>query len=126
MSPLTDTQRRDLTLLVERARSICGFAFAVYLGPLADGRTSALEQHAALPDAASAVLVAVDPAARAIEIVTGANTTATIDARTCELAVLAMKSCFVNDDLAGGVRAGVNLLAQHARHPRTLNLDDPA
>ncbi len=37
-----------------------------------------------------------------------------------------MKSCFVADDLVGGVREGVTLLAQHARHPRVLHLDEPA
>jgi hypothetical protein len=126
VSPLSFAQRADLTRLVERARSICGFGFGVYIGPLPDGRESALGHHAALPDPASAVLVAVDPSTRSIEIVTGVNTTATLDNRACEFAALSMKSCFVADDLVGGVREGVTLLAQHARHPRVMYLDDPA
>lgn len=126
VSPLSAAQRADLQRVVQQARTISGFGFGVFVGPLAAGRASAIEQHALLPDPASAVLVAVDPAARSIEIVTGVNTMAALHARACEFAVLSMKSCFVNDDLVGGVREGVNLLAQHARHPRAMNLDEPA
>lgn len=126
VSPLSESQRSELARVVEAARSVCGFGFGVYVGPLPDGRDSALGHHAALPDAASAVLVAVDPSARAIEIVTGINTRSALDNRACEFAALAMKSCFVADDLVGGVREGVTLLAAHARHPQVMHLDDPA
>ena len=126
VSPLSTAQRSDLTRLVERARSICGFGFGVYIGPLPSGRESAVAQHALLPDPASGVLVAVDPSSRIIEIVTGINTVSALDNRACEFAALSMKSCFVADDLVGGVREGVTLLAQHARHPVVMHLDDPA
>ena len=124
--PVTPAQRADLQRVVQKARDISGFVFAVYLGPLAEGRATAIERHASLPDAASAVLVAVDPTARSIEIVTGTNAAIPISERSCELAVLAMTSCFANNDLVGGLREGVTLLAMHARHPRTYNLDEPA
>jgi hypothetical protein len=124
VSPLSAGQRADLKKIVDRARSICGFGFGVYVGPLADGRASAVGQHVALPDPASAVLVAVDPSAHAIEIVTGVNAAVVLDTRACELAILAMKSCFGADDLVGGVREGVNLLAEHARSPKVLHLDE--
>ncbi len=126
VSPLSAAQRFELGRVVEAARAMCGYGFGVYVGPLPDGRDSALVHHAALPDAASAVLVAVDPSARSIEIVTGINTRSSLDNRACEFAVLAMKSCFVADDLVGGVREGVNLLAAHARHPQVMHLDEPA
>ena len=126
VSPLSAAQRADLERVVQRARSICGFGFAAYVGPLPDGHQSAVAAHGTLPDPASAVLVAVDPAARAIEIVIGSNTTRVLDNRACEFAALTMKSCFAANDLVGGVREGVTMLAQHARHPRVLNLDDPA
>jgi len=126
VSPLSSAQRADLTRVVQRARSICGFGFGVYIGPLPSGRESAVAQHALLPDPASAVLVAVDPSARSIEIVTGVNTASALDNRACEFAALTMKSCFVADDLVGGVREGVTLLAQHARHPVVMHLDEPA
>lgn len=126
VSPLSQAQRSELGRVVEAARSVCGFGFGVFVGPLPEGRDSALVQHASLPDPASAVLVAVDPSARAIEIVTGVNTRSSLDNRACEFAVLAMKSCFVADDLVGGLREGVTLLAAHARHPQVMHLDDPA
>jgi hypothetical protein len=124
VSPLSDAQRSDLRRIVQRARSICGYGFAVFVGPLAQGRESAIAQHAALADPASAVLVAVDPSAHTIQIVTGVNAAVTLDNRACELAALAMKSCFGADDLVGGIREGVNLLAEHARAPRVLHVDD--
>jgi hypothetical protein len=124
VSPLSAAQRADLQKIVDRARTICGLGFGVYVGPLVEGRASAVAQHATLPDPASGVLVAVDPSARSIEIVTGVNAAATLDSRACELAALTMKSCFVADDLVGGLREGVNLLAEHARAPRILHLDD--
>ena len=49
-----------------------------------------------------------------------------IDDRSCELAVLAMRSNFAADDLVGGIRAGAMLLAEHARAPRVLHLNEPA
>ncbi len=126
VSPISPAQRADLTRVVERARSISGYGFGVYVGPLPEGRDSAVTEHASLRDPASALLIAVDPSERAIEIVTGVNVAVNLDDRSCELAVLAMTSCFVADDLVGGIREGVTLLAQHARHPRVLHLDEPA
>jgi hypothetical protein len=126
VSPLSESQRYELGRVVEAARSVCGFGFGVFVGPLPEGRESAIRHHAALPDAASAVLVAVDPAARSIEIVTGTNARWSLDNRACEFAALAMKSCFVADDLVGGIREGITLLAAHARHPEVLHLDEPA
>ena len=124
--PLSPGQRTELTRLVEKAREICGYAFAVWIGPLPTGRDGAVAQHAGLPYAASSILVAVDPTAHRIEIVTGSTVARVLDDRTTEFAALAMKSCFVANDLVGGIREGVTLLAEHARHPRVLHLDSPA
>lgn len=121
--PLSAGQRTELTRLVEQARQICGYAFAIWIGPLAEGHDSAVAQHAGLPYASSSILVAVDPAAHRIEIVTGTTVARVLDDRTCEFAALAMKSCFVANDLVGGIREGVTLLAEHSRHPRVLHLD---
>ncbi len=125
-SPLSEGQRTELTRLVEKARQICGYAFAVWIGPLPEGREGVLAQHNGLPYASSSILVAVDPTAHRIEVVTGRNVARVLDDRTCEFAALAMKSCFVANDLVGGIREGVTLLAEHSRHPRVLHLDSPA
>lgn len=124
--PITDAQRRDLLTIVEKARTISGFAFAVYVGPLPAGRVSAREQHAALRDPAGTVLVAVSPSERLLEIVTGVNVAVDLSDAACRLAALSMTASFAVGDLVGGLREGVVMLAEHARHPRVLHLDEPA
>jgi hypothetical protein len=120
------SQVADLQRTVERAREISGLCFGLRVGPLPQGRESAVAAHALLPDAARAVLVAVDPAQRLMEIVTGSVVTVHLDDRSCELALLAMRSGFVAGDLVRGMKDGLDLLAQHARYPRVVNLDEPA
>lgn len=120
------SQVADLQRTVERAREISGLCFGLRVGPLPQGRESAVAAHALLPDAARAVLVAVDPAQRLMEIVTGSVVTVHLDDRSCELALLAMRSGFVASDLVRGMKDGLDLLAQHARYPRVVNLDEPA
>lgn len=119
-------QQAELQRTVERARDISGLCFGVRVGPLPQGRDSAIAAHAQLPDPARAVLVAADPAQRCMEIVTGSAVSAYLDNRSCELAVLAMRSGFQAGDLVRGIKDGVDLLALHARHPRVANLDEPA
>lgn len=126
LNPITQGQVKDLQATVEQARTISGFAFAVYVGPLAGGRDAAVAQHSALRDPASTVLVAVDPSQRLIEIVTGINVAIDLTDRACELAAMSMTSSFAVGDLAGGLHEGIVMLAEHARHPRVLHLDDPA
>jgi hypothetical protein len=125
-SDLTPKQRVAITAAVELAREISGRCFAVYVGPLDQGRDSAIAKHALIPGAQTSVLIAVDPVARTIDIVTGTQAAIDIDDRSCELAVLAMRSNFEADDLVGGIRAGAMLLAEHARAPRVLHLNEPA
>jgi len=119
-------QVADLQRTVERAREISGLCFGLRIGPLPQGRESAIAAHALLPDAARAVLVAVDPADRQMEIVTGSLVAVHLDDRSCELALLSMRSGFVAGDLVRGMKDGLDLLAQHARYPRVANLDEPA
>ena len=125
-SDLTPKQRVAITDAVELAREISGRCFAVYVGPLEQGRDSAIAKHAQIPGAQTSVLIAVDPVARTIDIITGTQAAIDIDDRSCELAVLAMRSNFEADDLVGGIRAAAMLLAEHARAPRVLHLNEPA
>jgi len=126
LSALTDAQRKDLQGVLEKARTISGFAFAAYVGPLPEGRASAVAQHASLRDAVASVLVAVSPTQRTLEIVTGSAVAVDLDERACQLAALSMVSSFEAGDLMGGLREGIVMLAEHARHPRVLHLDEPA
>lgn len=121
--------RRDrdkIQRALDLAREISGLCFAVYLGDLPNERESAIAAHARLADPESSVLVAVDPNSRIIEIITGTTAAYLLDDRSCELGAFTMRSSFQADDLAGGIRDGLLLLAEHARAPKVLHLDDPA
>ncbi len=119
-------QREDLQRSLDLARDLCGLVFGLYVGALAEGRDSAIAAHAKLPDAEDAVLIAIDPDARTIDIVTGSRVATVLDDRACEFAILSLRSSLEGDDLIGGVRNAVTLLAEHARVPRTMNLEEPA
>lgn len=123
---VTGSVREDLQEIVDRSRDICGLEFAVHVGALPRGRESAEAVHARLREPRSAILVAVDPAAAIVEIVTGPDARIHVDDRTCQFAVLALRSGAEVDDLVVGLRDAVVLLAEHARAPRVLHLDEPA
>ena len=123
--PVSASERTDIEKLVQVARDICGYEFAVFVGPLANGRESVVAMHAGMHDPASAVLVAVDMHAGTMDIVTGSRVRRGLDDRTCEFALLTLRSSLQVDDLVGGVRDAVMLLAEHARAPRTMHLDEP-
>lgn len=125
-SALTRGQRVELQRSIDLAREISGLVFGVHVGELAHGRESAIAAHALLPDPEDAVLIAIDESARTIDIVTGIRVARVLDDRSCELAILSLRSSLEGGDLVGGVRNAATLLAQHARMPRTLNLDEPA
>ncbi|MFM8350841.1 MAG: DUF5130 family protein [Actinomycetales bacterium] len=122
----TAGQRRQLQDVVNLARQICGMAFGIRIGALPNGRASAVAAHAELATASRSVLVAVDQDARCVEIVTGAQAAVHLDDSACELAVLAMITAFEAGDLVGGLRSGLTLMAEHARAPKVLFLDEPA
>ena len=85
---LSGSERRDIERIVEVAHEICGYEFAVYLGFLDNGRESAVAVHAGLHRPESAVLVAIDAAARSMDIVTGERVRRTLTDRACEFALL--------------------------------------
>lgn len=123
--PLNSGQRQDIERVVQLARDICGYEFGVYVGELRQGRESAEAMHAGMHDPHAAVLVVVDSAAGTMDIVTGSRVHRTLDDRTCEFALLTLRSSLQVGDLVGGVRDSVMLLAEHSRAPRTLHLDEP-
>lgn len=123
---LTESMRENLHDVVDRAREVCGLEVAIHVGVLTQGRESAEAIHARLRDPRSAVLVAVDPEAKSIEIVTGPDARIHVDDRTCQFAVLAVRSGAEVDDVVVGLRDAVLLLAEHGRAPQVLHLDEPA
>ena len=99
--------------------------FSVYVGAVNGApRAYAQRLHTALGvDAPRSVLVLVDPSSRALEIVTGELARRWVDDRVTALAAMTMTSSFAAGDLHGGIVQGVQLLAEHARHPQSLHTD---
>ena len=122
----TAGQRRQMQEAVNLARQICGIAFGIRIGALPNGRASAVAAHASMNSASRSVLVAVDQDARCVEIVTGSEAAVHLDDSACELAVLSMITAFEAGDLVAGLRSGLTLMAEHARAPKVLFLDEPA
>lgn len=88
--------------------------FSVYLGDLGtDTRARAEELHDSMGDWADyAVLVAVSPGQRVVEVVTGSKAVQRLPDRGCKLAVESMVSSFKEGDLAGGLTSGLRMLAE--------------
>lgn len=120
-------QQDDVVRAIRLARKQSQLPVSVYVGTLeGDTRAMALQLHRALgTDAAASVLVAVDPGARRVEIVTGAEVRRRLDDRSAALAAMTMTSAFQAGDLSGGLSSGVLALAEHARAPRSLHTDTP-
>ncbi len=111
---------------VAREHTRCGVDFSVYVGPLVDGRDSALALHSQFgAESPTTVLVAVDPGSRATEIVTGVQARRWVDDRACALATLSMVSSLSAGDLIGGICHGLTTLGDQARHPGSLHTDLP-
>ena len=96
-----------------------GLFFALYIGDLGPRtRDRAEELHATCgSDPSEAVLVAVSPGQRVIEIVTGAAAARRLPDRACALAVLSMTASFAGGDLVGGIVNGLRQLSDQAGHP---------
>ncbi len=95
-----------------------GLTFSVYIGELeTPTREFAERLHRQIQSADRAVLIAVSPNQRRLEIVTGNEARKRISDRDAKLAGLSMAAAFAGGDLAGGVVAGIDQLASHAgRH----------
>lgn len=119
----SEAQLASLRQEVVRAGERSGLEFVLYVGPLRDGRAAAVELLMQRPDPDGAVLVAVDPAGRVVEIVTGARAQRQCDERACGLAAASMTASFGAGDLLGGIRNGLDLLATRAYQPRPLHVE---
>lgn len=95
-----------------------GLTFSVYIGELeTPTREHAERLHRQIQPSDRAVLIAISPNQRRLEIVTGNEARKRISDRDAKLAGLSMAAAFAGGDLAGGVLAGIDQLASHAgRH----------
>lgn len=92
-----------------------GLTFSVYVGELTEPTRAAAEQlHEQIPDSERAVLLAVSPNQRVLEIVTGSRAGRLLPDRVCALAALSMTASFEGGDLASGIVTGLRMLADQA------------
>ena len=120
--PFTSAEHAALDATIRRAEQLCRMEFSIFVGN-AEGepRDFATSLHNTLVAPSRSILVMVDPTRRVLEIVTGAYVRRTLTDREVELAALHMQQDFAAGDLAGGLRRGIEMLAEHARPPRTLH-----
>ena len=120
----TAAERHEIDKAIRDAETMCRYEFSVYVGAAdQESRPFAERLHAALVAPARSVLVLVDPAARIVEIVTGAEARRVLDDAEVKLATLSMQTAFAAGDLVGGNKAGVLQLAEHARRPTLLHTE---
>ncbi len=115
-------QQAEIDRAIRAAETSCRFEFSVYVGAV-DGPTQpfAMRLHASLSSPDRSVLILVDPAARAIEVITGSVVRRSLSDDAVRLAVAGMQSAFSGGDLVGGIKHGVGQLAESARQPQTLH-----
>lgn len=119
---LSSAERASIDTEIRKAEQLSRAEFSVFVGEVqGDTREFATSLHNSLVAPSRSILIMVDPAARVVEVVTGGWVRRTLSDTQTELAVAAMSSCFKNGDLAGGLRQGIRLLAEHAKAPTTLH-----
>jgi hypothetical protein len=113
--PFTPAQLALLDEALTLASRSTGLDFSVYLGELgANSRQSAEQLHALTPDPANAVVIAVSPGERVVEVVTGADAARRLPNHACRLAVMAMVASFKEGDLIGGLVSALRMLSDQA------------
>lgn len=128
-TPFTPVQLAKLDEALALATRSTGLDFSIYLGDLGqDTRAHAEQLHAAigLPTAGEAVLIAVSPGQRVVEVVTGDESHRRLSDRTCKLAVMSMVASFKEGDLIGGLVSALRMLTDQAgRAPKHLDPTGP-
>jgi hypothetical protein len=89
--------------------------FSVYLGDLGDDPSARVaELHSELEGVSEAVLVAVSPGQRVVEVRSGPVARVRLPDRGAKLAVMSMVASFREGDLLGGLLSGLRMLADQA------------
>ncbi|HYF71973.1 MAG TPA: DUF5130 family protein [Nocardioides sp.] len=121
---LSAAERFSVEEAIREAEQVSRYEFSVFVGRSeGDPRGFATRLHAALVAPERSVLVLVDPAARALEVVTGSVVRRHLTDQEVELSAAQMQTSFAVGDLVGGLRRGLQMLADHARAPETLHAD---
>lgn len=119
--PFSTRQLARLDEALTLASRETGLDFSIYLGELGeDSRAGAESLHDRLGEQAdNAVLVAVSPGERVVEVVTGSDAMQRLPDRGAKLAVMSMVASFKEGDLIGGLVSGLRMMSDQAgRDPR--------
>nr|WP_312858989.1 DUF5130 family protein [Pseudonocardia xinjiangensis] len=113
--PFTPVQLSRLDEALTLASRETGLRFSVYLGDLGANPTARVaELHDQLEGSNDAVLVAVSPGQRVVEVLSGAGARMRLPDRGAKLAVMSMLASFRESDLLGGLLSGLRMLADQA------------
>lgn len=112
----TQGDLRRLDEVIDTAEASTGLRFAAYVGDLGeDTRASAQGIVESLGDDGDyTALVAISPAQRLVEIVTGPEAALRISERGTRAAVLSVVAACTDGDLLGGLTNGIRILTDHA------------
>ncbi len=114
--PLTTAQLELLDDVIREAERFTGLRFSAYLGDLG-GNTEAFAQGLLSglgTEAPDAVLLAISPGQRVVEVATGGEAARRITDRAARLAVLAVVSSCTDGDIPGALITGIRILADQA------------
>jgi uncharacterized membrane protein YgcG len=112
---LSSADRQAIDVTIRKAEQLSRIEFTVFVGTAeGDPRSFATRLHNTLIASARSCLIMVDPHARAVEVVTGGHVRQRVSDEEVELAVGAMTTSFAADDLIGGLRQGISMIAEHA------------
>jgi hypothetical protein len=115
IGPFNSVQLARLDEALTLASRETGLDFSVYLGELGnDPRTAAERLHASTDNPANAVLIAVSPGERLIEILTGEHALQRLPDRGAKLAVASMIASFKEGSLIGGLINALRMLSDQA------------
>lgn len=122
----SSNERFQIDEAIRQAELLSRYEFSVFVGRAdGDSRAFATRLHSALVAPERSLLILLDPASRVLEIVTGAVVRRNLTDREVELVTLQMQSLFAAGDLVGGLRRGIQMLAEHAAAPETLHAEQP-
>lgn len=119
---LSTSERAALDATIRNAEQLCRAEFSVFVGS-SDGEPHAYATslHNSLVAPSRSILIMVDPTVHAIEVVTGAHVRRTLSDHQADLAIASMSATFAAGDLVGGLRRGIQQLAEAARPQNTLH-----
>lgn len=113
--PFSPAQLTRIDEALTMASRETGLRFSVYIGDLGDAPSERVaETHRQLEGSTEAVLVAVSPGQRIVEVLTGPEARVRLPDRGAKLAVMSMVASFKEGDLVGGLLSGLRMLADQA------------